>query len=484
MRKVGTRILFVLSVAVLLWGCGSRNADKKDQLDAKTPVTITVWHYYNGGQLEAFEKLITEFNDSEGKDKGIIVESSSQGSVTDLEKSVLESVQYKVGAAEVPNIFAAYADTAYAVDQFGLVVDLADYLTKEEKAAFVPDYLKEGAFPDADSLKIFPVAKSTEVFMLNKTDWENFALGTETSISELETMEGVVGVAQKYYEWTDAKTPEPNDGKAFFGRDAMANYYIIGSKQLGKEVFAIEDGTPVLNFDKDIARILWDNYYVPFVKGYFDASGRFRSDDIKTGNIVAFVGSCSGATFFPKEVILNDTESYPIEMSVLPAPTFKEGDNVTVQQGAGMVVTRTEGTQEKEVLASLEFLKWFVKDERNIKFSVSSGYMPVTTSANDIKKIEKSMGDTEDTTKEIIETAIATVNSNEMFTTKAFSNGTQARSVLEYALSDPAKTDREVVKQRILSGMTMEDASAEFVSDSQFDTWYEETNKKLEELVK
>ena len=51
--------------------------------------------------------------------------------------------------------------------------------------------------------------------------------------SDLETVEGLVDTAEKYYNWTDEQTEEPDDGKAFFGRDAMANYMFVGAKQLG-----------------------------------------------------------------------------------------------------------------------------------------------------------------------------------------------------------------------------------------------------------
>lgn len=142
-------------------------------------------------------------------------------------------------------------------------------------------------------------------------------------------MEGVTKTAQDYYEWTDGLTPEKNDGKAFFGRDAMANYMIIGAMQQGVEIFSVENGTVTLNFDKDVMKKLWENYYVPFVKGYFAASGSFRSDDVKTGNILAFVGSSSGAMFFPEEVTISDTLTYPIDLEVLQAPEF-EGDRKSV----------------------------------------------------------------------------------------------------------------------------------------------------------
>ena len=101
----------------------------------KKPVTITIWNYYNGEQLEAFNRMVQNFNDTVGKEQGITVESASQGSVNDLETNVLNAAEGKVGAEELPNIFSGYADTAYELDQQGMVVDLNDYLTESEKAS-------------------------------------------------------------------------------------------------------------------------------------------------------------------------------------------------------------------------------------------------------------------------------------------------------------------------------------------------------------
>lgn len=75
----------------------------------KEPVTITIWNYYNGEQLEAFNRMVQNFNDTVGKEQGITVESSSQGSVNDLETNVLNAAEGKVGAEELPNIFSGYA---------------------------------------------------------------------------------------------------------------------------------------------------------------------------------------------------------------------------------------------------------------------------------------------------------------------------------------------------------------------------------------
>ena len=186
-------------------------------------------------------------------------------------------------------------------------------MSKEELASDRDEYLNEGQIGEDGSLKIFPIAKSTELMMLNKTDWDRFAEACGVTLDDLKTLEGVTKTARTYYEWTDSLTPQPNDGKAFFGRDAMANYMIIGSRQLGQEIFAVEGNQVTLNLDRDVFKKLWDNYYVPYIRGYFTAQGRFRSDDAKTGDLIALVGSSSGAAYFPKEVAVSDVESYPIE---------------------------------------------------------------------------------------------------------------------------------------------------------------------------
>jgi multiple sugar transport system substrate-binding protein len=426
MKKQIKSLLCGLCAAALALGCGGCSGSAGSEVPAKV-TDITVWTYYNGDQLESFNSLVNQFNETVGAQKGIKVSTESQGSVNDLETSVMDSAEGKVGAAAMPNIFSAYADTAYALDQMGMVVDLAPYLTEEEMAQFVEGYLSEGDFGEDDSIKIFPVAKSTELLFLNDTDWQAFADAAGVRCEDLATMEGLTAAAEKYYNWTDAQTAAPDDGKALFGRDAMANYMLVGAQQLGDTIFAVKDGRMTVNFERDVARRLWDNYYVPFVRGWFAATGRFRSDDIKTGNVLAYVGSSSSATFFPTRVTNDANESHEISLKTLPAPQFEGGEAVAVQQGAGMVVT---AAKEEEVEASVEFLKWFVRAENNIAFSVGSGYLPVTRKANDMQEIL-------------------------------------------------AAADRETVVQRIAEGRSAAEAEAEFLTDEYFEAWYQDICAKL-----
>ena len=459
----------VLSLA----GCGASQSGGPADVE---PVQLTVWTYYNGDQLESFNRLVEEFNATVGKEQNITVENCSQGNVNDLEAQVMASAQGKVGAEEMPNIFMAYADTAYAMDQMSELVDLAPYFTDEERAAYIGSYLTEGDFNDDGSIKIFPVAKSVELLFLNDTDWQTFADATGAEYSDLETIEGLVGAAEAYYNWTDAQTETPDDGKALFGRDAMANYMLIGAKELGDTLFDVKGGRMTVELTEATARRLWDNYYVPFVKGWFAATGRFRSDDIKTGNVLAYVGSNSSATFFPKQVQVSDTESHEISLKVLPNPSFAGSEEVAVQQGAGMVVTKS--TPEEEA-ACVTFLKWFTQPENNIQFAVGSGYLPVTHAADDVTAIENSGLDLTDSMKDVLANAIDAVENHELYTPKPFAGGTDARKVLEYSMSDLARADRAAVEEQLAAGVSAAEAEALYLTDEYFENWYQSLCTKL-----
>ena len=462
-------------VPMVLSGCGQK---VDTALNPKKPTTITVWNYYTGAQQEAFNSMVDEFNETRGKEIGVYVKSSSEGSVNDLEQHVLDAAEKKVGAEELPNVFMAYSDTVYRVDQMGLVEDLTPYFSEEEREEYVEGYLEEGIFSEEEGLKIFPVAKATEVVALNVTDWDKFAKSTGVSKESLATMEGIVETAKAYYEWTDSLTPEENDGKAFFGRDSIANYMVCGAAQLGSAIYQKnEDGTVTLNFEEEIIRKLWDYYYVPYINGYFTAAGRFRSDDMKTGTVLAFVGSSAGTTFFPTEVILSDEESYSIQTEILETPQFAGGESYAVQQGAGMAVTKGEPA---EVEGSVEFLKWFTDTERNIHFSIESGYLPVKKEANNLEVIRKELNGDEETIR-TIEMAIHTLNNNNTVYSMAMENAVTVRNILEYSMADQAAADYEAILADIAAGTAREEAVAAYDNEEHFKEWYEKTKIKLEE---
>ena len=478
-RKAVAPLCAVGILAVSLTGCG-----KKSPLDPGNPVSLTIWHYYNGSQQAAFDALVEEFNDSVGREKGIYVQGYSQGSVSDLETAVRDSINGAVGADEMPDIFSSYADTAYEVEQVGALANLSEYMDKEELEKYVDSYIAEGCIAADGTLRIFPTAKSTEIMMINKTDWESFAAATGASLEDLKTIEGVVSTSQMYYEWTDSQTPDvAGDGMAFYGRDAVANYFIIGMQQLGVEIFQVENGQLTLNTPREELYRLWENYYVPMVKGYFGAYGSFRSDDVKTGDLLAYTGSTASAMYFPDQVELDDG-SHAIEYIVTTAPVFEGGAQYAVQQGAGMVVSKSD---EKHEYAAVEFLKWFTEAENNLQFGCVSGYLPVTKEAGNVEKLDQVIADHQlevaQKTYDCLTTIFNEMEGMTLYTNKSFENGSAARKVLEYHLADQAAADRAVVAAAWEEGKSLEEASASYVSEEAFEKWYEAFCAALKEAT-
>lgn len=481
------KILAVLLVGVMavtgMSGCAGGQEDKSSavKLDPNNPVSLTIWHYYNGAQQAAFDELVSEFNATVGKEEGIYVEGYSQGSVADLEKAVTDAAAGVVGAQDLPDMFSTYADTAYAIQQAGMLADLSQYFSEEELGEYVDSYIQEGYFNDDGALYLFPVAKSTEIMMINTTDWEPFAEATGSTLDELSTVEGITAVAKRYYEWTDSLTPDiPDDGKAFYGRDSMSNYFVIGMKQMGIDIFSVTNGEVTIRADKEQIRRLWDNYYVPYVSGYFASLGKFRSDDVKTGEIIAYTGSSSSSMYFPDQVVLED-DAKSISYAVLPVPVMEGGEYINVQQGAGMAVTKSDAQHE---YAACEFLRWFTQKENNLRFVCESAYLPVRKDANSIEVLDQVIAQQEITINSKAYDCLASIlesyDTTTFYTPKCFANGYATRKILDYNLSDKAAADKEAIDAAVAAGTPREEALAPYLTDEAFEEWYEAFCQALE----
>lgn len=463
---------YLLLVMIILSGLVMACKNPKHGLSPNKPVTLRIWHYYNGPQKTAFDDLVKEFNDTVGREYGIMVEAFNQGSVSDLMKKISDSLNNRVGSDEIPDIYAAYADTAYEAYLKDRLTNLNTYMTKEEIAEYL--YMEEGNFGNGGGHYLFPIAKSTEVLILNKTAWDEFVSDTGAKEEDLQTNEGITKLGALYYDWTDSRTKTPNDGKAFFGRDALSNYIIVGSMQLSQELFNVNGGEVTYNVNPGAMRVLWDNYYIPYLKGHFLALGRFRSDDMRTGDIIALTCSSPGAKFISDEVTRPDGSSYPIEIKAFPLPNFAGYPKYAVQQGAGMVINKSVESKE---YASIVFLKWFTEADRNISFSVNTGYLPVKKSASNIdaiKHVMQSQGNPIDgLTEDVLFTALSMTNEYTLYTSKAFKNGNNAYNYVGTAMGQKATHDRAEITEFVRSGQNVREAEKKYEGDTNFEAWLE-----------
>jgi multiple sugar transport system substrate-binding protein len=445
----------------------------EDPLDPDKPITISVWHYYNGSVKNRFDSLVNQFNETVGMESGVVVDAQSYGDVNELADAVYNAASNSIGAQPLPDIFAAYPDNAYRVSKIIELVSLEDYFTEKELGEIRLDFLQEGSFGDDEMQKILPIAKSTENLYLNKTYWDEFANETGADIEDLSTWEGIRQIAELYYNHT---------GKAFFCIDANANFMLVASKQLGKELYTYQGNKAELNLAEEDAYKIWECYYEPYIKGYFAKTGRFSSDDAKTGKILAYTGSTAGASYFPVE-ITEEGKTVPVEVQTFPYPHFKDGEPYAVQQGAGMCIAKSDEAHE---YGSALFLKWFIEEPQNVQFAVSTAYFPVKDASLDeellLNEVNKSDVSIEAIKKSII-TTMGMLNDYTLYGSRPFEGSYDMRSLLEKHLFNYVQEDLELLEERVLSGEDRDITIQALISKDNFRKWYNEFTAEATKIL-
>lgn len=379
--------------------------------------------------------LIDEFNDTVGKEKGIIVNVTSISSSATLQEKLIMAANDEPNAPEFPDITTLYPNTALMLAEKGLLTDIETLFTQEELSRYINKFVDEGRLLDG-GLYVFPTAKSTEVIFLNMTIFNKFIIDTDASYDKLSTFEGIIETAEKYYKWTDSKTPEiKNDGKAFITYDSLFNIAQTGFQQLNDN-FIVNNR---LNLNSSSFIRVWNLFYEPAVKGYVANYNGYGSDLMKTGNVAASIGSTAGILFYSPVVTYEDNLTEAVEYLILPYPTFNDGSKVTIQRGGGIGIIKSNEAKER---AAGEFLKWFTSPEQNLKFVSSTGYLPVTNEAfsavmNDCSIVK------DDNIKKLINTAKDMQEQYEFYIPPTFEGFEELQNSYEKKIKETVSISRE-----------------------------------------
>jgi multiple sugar transport system substrate-binding protein len=459
---------------VMMTGC----ADEKqgDQLlNPDKPIIVTMWHYYNSSSKEAFDRLVSEFNDTVGMEKGIVIDAQSQGDISQLATAVFDAANGSIGSSPMPNIFASYPDNAFRVNQISPLVSLDTYFSESELSAYRQEFLEEGKFMMDQRYYIVPIAKSSENLYLNKNLWEPFALANGYTAEDLSTWEGLYEIAKAYYEKT---------GKGFFSLDASANFMLVTAMAYGREMYVYnEDGTADFNMSEAVAQKIWDIYAKGYLNGYFEKTGRFSSDDAKTGTVLSYTGSTAGAAYFPTAVVIGEQAPMTVEPIVMPYPHYKDLPSISIQQGAGMCIAHSDEAHE---YAAALFLKWFTAAEQNTKFAVSTGYFPVTNDALEGERLEKQAEALEIDNAAILGSINASKTMFETYTlynSKPFEGSYEMRDLLETHLFNQIVDDLAVLDDAVQNGENRETVIQQLTSNEAFEAWYTDLKNQAEQLL-
>ena len=329
--------------------------DASDDSASGETTEIVFWHAMGGGQGEALEKLVKQF---EEENPNIKVNLQNQGNYGDLNQILVATMQ---SPQDLPTITQAYPDWMLQFQSAELVTDLTDMVKGENGIEDYEDILPgvREEIEEDGKIMALPFNKSTEVLWYNKTLFDELGLEVPTSYDEL------FEVSKKIYD---------EKGIPGVGFDSLPNFYVTYLKNMGD--IPMDENLDVVS-EPSVAAV---EYYQNAIKeGYFRIAGtdQYMSGPFANEQVGAYIGSNAG------EVYVKDGVEGKFEYAAAPYPAES-----SVQQGTNIYMFENASDDEKK--AAFEFLKFLVSKESQIQFALDTGYMPARTSAVEDSKYKDS----------------------------------------------------------------------------------------------
>ena len=359
-------LLLIFSISICcLSGC------KKSELDKNKPVTLTMWHVYGEQADSPMNRLIDEFNETVGMEKGIIINVTAMSNASKIGEKLLDAHNKIPGSAEMPDLFFAHKSNALELGT-DCLLDWNEYFSEKELSAYVPGFLEDGT---ADGkLSVFPVSKSTHLLFIAGGQFERFSADTGVTYEALSTWDGFFDAAAKYYDWSS--------GKPFCAFD-----YLLRSVELN----AISSGTAAeslykdgwYDFSNNALKTSWLQFANALVQGHIVISDLYSNTQVMTGEVAGGMGSSASILYYNDTVTYPDNTTEPMDLQILPMPRAAGGKMLASQAGVGLCALKT--TAQKQEAISV-FAHWLTDSDRNLAFAAQTGYMPVTYDAFDAIK--------------------------------------------------------------------------------------------------
>ncbi len=348
-------------------------------------VTITFYHTMGQALRDVLETYIAKFNEMY---PNITIEHTQVGGYDD----VRDTIKTELTAGNQPNIAYCYPDHVALYNITKKVVPLDNFiesqievtdafgnttilgLTDEQIADFIPGFYQEGtAFDAAGTMYTLPMSKSTEVLYYNKTFFQQHGLTVPTTWDEMEAL--------------CAQILTIDDNCYPLGYDSEANWFITMCEQYGSAYTSNVRGQNFL-FNNATNKAFVKEFRSWYEAGYVTTqeiygaytSGLFTELSSEVVNSYMSIGSSAGATHQRPEATDN---GYAFEVGIAPIPQVDPSNPKVISQGPSLCIFDSDNKQE--VVASWLFVEFLTTNaEFQAAFSMTSGYMPVIKSVNDI----------------------------------------------------------------------------------------------------
>ncbi len=357
------KLVSILLVLVLALACSASAFADGD------PITLKFWHHRgSGAQYECVTHAVNGFNETVGKEKGIVIEESYIGGYVDL----FSQIQLAVQSGEAPNIVsAANTYVAYMLED-DYLVDMAPLAEAEgyDITGNLMDWLLQIGGNTDGQIHSMPYCRSTPLFYYNKGIARELGIeiGDMITIDELKKFGEAAMVKNDAGEITRYGFEIFND----FGYYNAAWIY-----QLGSEYMVEGGGSPSLE-DGTMLKVLsdWREWVDAGWCRPFDVTN--AGDTAQTmfinGELAAYMNSSAGLG----NLLIAAAET-GVEVGVAMFPTYNPENHVAEIGGANISIISADNSDE-EIQASWEFVKYLMSDEEQFFNAKTSGYVACTKS--------------------------------------------------------------------------------------------------------
>lgn len=436
LKKISAILLSMSLATGMLAGCGSSNNSSADEKTEQTneatadsanseekadseqtgdgkieSCEVEFWHYMTGNLETTLTELTDEFN--KNNEYGITVKLVNQGKAQDLQSKLTSNA----AAGTLPDMAQAYNN--YFTEYVNEVVHLDDFVANDydNYEDIIQSYRDENS--EYGFVSGLPFNKSTYVYFYNKTLFDELGLEAPKTWDDFYTI-GEKVLAEK--------------NLASLGYDDLPGMLEALVRQAGAD-YVTDDGAQFDNEKGQAALTLITELYS---KGYarLAGDGEFFSTLLSNGLVAGYVGSSAGASYIT-------ADGWELGVAPLPAGEVSAAN----MAGTNLVMFAKDENKQK---AAWEYMKYLTSEESTTKWAISTGYLPVRTSAFESEEYQAFMAENP-------VAAAAYAQSKDFFYSPVFEKSSDVRTAMtakleEIVLNNSDKnTDNDVDAQTALS---------------------------------
>ncbi len=333
---------------------------------------ILFWHTRgSGANYDVVTHEVQTFNETIGKEKGIVVEEAYQGNYSQLWANV------STAAGDTAPDVVALGNTyvPYALDD-DMIADMAPLAAADgyDLTGNVMNWVLQIAGNTDGQIHSLPYIRSTPVLYYNKDIADELGI----TINENITIDELVEFGRA------AMVKDDLGNTTRYGFELLKDFGYYNAAwiyQLGSEFLSAEGGSPALT-DGTFLKVLtdWRSWVDEGWCRPFDATSQADGalQEFVGGRLAAYVNSCSAMAN-----IIKNAEANNITLGVAMFPTYDK-DHHVAEIGGGNICIMSEGKSDEKIQAAWEFVKFLMSDSEQYYNSINTGYCPCTLSvAND-----------------------------------------------------------------------------------------------------